>query len=179
MQTPTKRRNISCTWCSFFHARTCANRLVAAVQLDVCSLLHISRQCVSLRQDHVVEHVLSNYPAVMSELNNITRGPDGWTVRIVRVGEQHSKYFRFSESGIRKSLAAAKRWRDARLRELGKRQWHSGPRKRSSNNTSGTTGISKNVYGRWVATWQEEGVQRFKTFKTKKEAIAHRKKALG
>ena len=75
MQTPTKRRNISCTWCSFFHARTCANRLVAAVQLDVCSLLHISRQCVSLRQDHVVEHVLSNYPAVMSELNNILVAP--------------------------------------------------------------------------------------------------------
>ena len=106
---------------------------------------------------------------------NITRGPEGWSVRIVRQGEQHSKYFRFSDGGIRKSLALAKRWRDKQIRELGERQWRTGPRKRATNNTSGTAGISKNVYGRWVATWQEDGVQRFKTFKFKKEAIAHRK----
>lgn len=106
---------------------------------------------------------------------NITRGPEGWTVRIVRQGQQHSKYFRFSNGGIRKSLALAKKWRDKKIRELGQRQWRTGPRRKAINNTSGMTGVSKNVFGRWVATWQEDGVQRFRTFKTKKEAIAHRK----
>lgn len=111
----------------------------------------------------------------MKKLANITRGPDGWTVRIVRQGHQYSKYFRFSNGGIRKSLAEAQQWRDEQIAELGQRQWRKGPRKKATNNTSGVTGVSKNVYGRWVATWQEEGVQRFKTFRTKKDAIAHRK----
>lgn len=108
-------------------------------------------------------------------MTNISRDSAGWSVRIVRDGTQHSKYFRFSDGGIRASLARAKRWQDRQLRELGQRQWRKGPRKRATNNSSGVTGVSKNVYGRWVATWQEEGVQRFKTFKTKKEAVAHRK----
>lgn len=111
----------------------------------------------------------------MKKQMNITRGPEGWTVRIVREGQQHSKYFRFSDGGIRKSLANAQKWRDKKIKELGERQWRKGPRKRPTNNTSGVTGVSKNVYGRWVATWQEEGVQRFLTFKTKREAVAHRK----
>ena len=114
----------------------------------------------------------------MKKSQNITRGSDGWTVRIVREGTQHSKYFRFTDGGIRKSLTRAEKWRDKKLRELGERQWRKGPRKKALNNTSGITGISKNIYGRWVATWQEEGVQRFKTFKTRKEAIAHRKSML-
>ena len=114
----------------------------------------------------------------MSDQLNISRGQDGWTVRIVRDGEQHSKYFRFSNGGIRKSLEAAKKWRNRMLKKLGDRQWHSGPRKKSSNNTSGVTGVSANVYGRWVATWQEDGKQRFKTFRTKKEAIAFRKEKM-
>lgn len=109
----------------------------------------------------------------MSKLN-ITRDAAGWSVRIVRDGQQYSKYFRFSDGGVRNSLAKAKRWRDKKLAELGARTWRSGPRKKAINNTSGTVGVSKNVYGRWVATWQEEGRQRFKTFKTKKEAVAHR-----
>lgn len=111
----------------------------------------------------------------MSKHKNITRGEDGWTVRIVREGEQHSKYFRFSDGGIRKALEAAKKWRDKMLGKLGERQWKKGPRRKATNNTSGVTGVSKNPYGRWVATWQEEGRQRFKTFKTKKEAVAFRK----
>ena len=123
-------------------------------------------------------YIGSDYDDGMSRRANITREQRGWSVRIVRDGEQHSKYFRFSNGGIRASLARAQRWRDRKLRELGERQWRKGPRKRASNNTSGTTGISKNVYGRWVATWQEEGVQRFKTFKTKREAIAHRRTKL-
>lgn len=115
----------------------------------------------------------------MSKHDNISRDAAGWSVRIVRNGKQHSKYFRFSNGGIQTSLTRAKRWRDRKLRELGERQWKKGPRKRPTNNTSGITGVSKNVYGRWVATWQDDGVQRFKTFKTKKEAIAHRKEMLG
>lgn len=111
----------------------------------------------------------------MSKLTNISRDPAGWSVRIVRNGEQHSKYFRFTDGGVRASLDRAKRWRDKKLREVGQRQWRKGPRRRAVNNTSGTVGVSKNVYGRWVATWQEDGVQRFLTFRTKKEAVAHRK----
>ena len=114
----------------------------------------------------------------MSSQKNITRDAAGWSVRIVRNGQQHAKYFRFSDGGVRLALGRAKRWRDQKLREVGERQWRKGPRKKATNNTSGVTGISKNVYGRWVATWQEEGAQRFKTFKTKKEAIAHRKQML-
>jgi hypothetical protein len=114
----------------------------------------------------------------MSNLSNITRGSDGFSVRIVRNGQQHSKYFRFSEGGKRAALARAKRWRDEKLREVGQRQWRKGPRKKASNNTSGITGVSKNTYGRWVTTWHEDGRQRFKTFKTKREAIAHRKEKL-
>lgn len=116
--------------------------------------------------------------AMMSKMNNsknITRGPDGWTVRIVRNGQQHSKYFRFSDGGIRKGLARAQQWRNEQLEQLGQRQWRKGPRRKATNNTSGTTGVSKNVYGRWVATWQEEGLQKFKTFRTKKDALTHRK----
>ena len=94
----------------------------------------------------------------MNDLKNINRGSDGWTVRIVRDYQEYSKYFRFSDGGVAKALQKAKRWRNQKFRELGPRRWREGPRKRASNNTSGTTGVSKNVYGRWVATWQEEGV---------------------
>ena len=114
----------------------------------------------------------------MSKLKNISRDAAGWSVRIVRNGHQHSKYFRFSKGGVRKSLARAQRWRDDQIGKLGERKWRSGPRKKPTNNTSGTVGVSKNVYGRWVATWQEEGRQRFKTFKTKKAAIEHRESKL-
>ena len=122
--------------------------------------------------------VLSGKRTLMSDMKNITRGADGWTVRMVRDGEEYSKYFRFSDGGIRKSLAAAKKYRDKLNKKLGPRQWRKGPRKRPTNNTSGVTGVSKNVYGRWVATWQEDGKQRFKTFKTKKEAVAFRREQL-
>lgn len=111
----------------------------------------------------------------MKKETNINRGPDGWTVRMVRDGVEYSRYFRFSDGGIRKSLTAAKKYRNELTDELGNRQWHKGPRKKPSNNTSGVTGVSKNVYGRWVTTWQEEGRQRFKTFKTKRAAIEFRK----
>jgi len=112
----------------------------------------------------------------MAKLKNLDRGPQGWVVRIVRDGVAHTKYFRFSDGGVRKSREAALRWRSKKLRELGERQWHKGPRARASNNSSGVTGVSKNVYGRWVATWQENGKQRFKTFKMKREAVAFRKR---
>lgn len=128
-----------------------------------------------MRNDYVAWLATLSYLVCMSKLLNISRDEAGWSVRIVRDGEQHSKYFRFSNGGVRASLARAKKWRDKKLRELGQRQWRKGPRRKAINNTSGTVGVSRNVYGRWVATWQEDGVQRFLTFATKKEAIAHRK----
>ncbi len=110
----------------------------------------------------------------MNKMTNINRGPEGWLVRIVRDGEEHCRYFRFSKGGKTRSLTEARRWRDRQLKKLGPRQWKAGPRKKASNNTSGVTGVSKNKFGRWVATWQEDGYQRFKTFSTKREAVAHR-----
>lgn len=111
----------------------------------------------------------------MSKKLNISRGLQGWSVRIVRDGEEYSKYFRFSDGGVRKSLSNAVAYRDAIMEELGPRTWKKGPRRIAQNNTSGTTGVSKNKYGRWVASWQQEGVQRFKTFKSRRAAVAHRK----
>ena len=121
---------------------------------------------------------MSVYYEHMKDSLNITRDAAGWQVRIVRNGTQHSKYFRFSDGGVNAAFARAKKWRDEKFEELGPRKWRNGPRKKASNNTSGTVGVSRNVYGRWVATWQEDGRQRFKTFKTKREAIAHRKDCL-
>ncbi len=114
----------------------------------------------------------------MTKRTNISRSPLGWTVRIVRDGVEYSRYFRFSDGGVRKSLQAATRWRDDQLQELGERRWKTGPRSKARNNSSGVTGVSRNPYGRWVATWQEDGRQRFKTFATKREAVAHRKEQL-
>lgn len=107
---------------------------------------------------------------------NIRKEVAGWVVRFVRDGEEYSKYFRFSNGGVRKSKLLAERWRDEQLKKLGPRQWRKGPdRTKPSNNTSGTIGVSKNRYNRWVASWNEDGKQFFKTFRTKREAIAHRK----
>ena len=109
-------------------------------------------------------------------MQNIRREENGWVVRLVRDGEEYSKYFRFSNGGVRKALARAKRWRDKKFKELGERKWRTGPnRSKPVNNTSGTIGVSKNPYNRWVASWNEDGKQRFKTFRTKREAVAHRK----
>jgi len=106
---------------------------------------------------------------------NISQASQGFTVRFVRAGEETSKYFRFSDGGKKKALQRARIWREQQLKKLGPRQWKSGPRKKASNNSSGVTGVSKNLYGRWVASWQSEGRQQFKSFPTRKEAIAHRK----
>lgn len=113
----------------------------------------------------------------MKSMTNIRREEAGWVVRLVRDGQEYSKYFRFTNGGVRQSLIAARKWRDARLKKLGDRQWRQGPnRSKATNNTSGVIGVSRNTYGRWVATWNEDGQQRFKTFRTKREAVAHRKK---
>ncbi len=112
----------------------------------------------------------------MKNMLNIRKESNGWVVRFVRNGTEYSKYFRFSDGGVRKSMARAKQWRDEQLAKLGPRQWRRGPnRSKPTNNTSGIVGVSKNVYNRWVASWNEDGKQRFKTFRTKKEAVAHRK----
>jgi hypothetical protein len=68
---------------------------------------------------------------------NIRKELMGWVVRLARDGKEYSKYFRFSDGGIRKSLEQAKRlpierqcsqnWRIAnscisfKLREAGRR----------------------------------------------------------
>jgi len=112
----------------------------------------------------------------MKAMLNIRRETNGWVVRFVRGGVEYSKYFRFSNGGVRKALVAAKKWRDQQFKKLGPRQWKKGPnRGKPTNNTSGTIGVSKNVYNRWVASWNEDGKQRFKTFRPKREAAAHRK----
>ena len=121
-----------------------------------------------------------NPAAIMKDMTNIRRESQGWVVRFVRDGTQYSKYFRFTDGGIRKSQARAIAWRDAQHKKFGPRTWRTGPnRSRAVNNTSGTVGVSKNPYGRWVASWNEDGKQRFKTFKTKREAVAHRKEQTG
>lgn len=112
----------------------------------------------------------------MKPTTNIRKEPDGWQVRLVRGGVEYSKYFRFSDGGVRKSFQAARKYRDKVLKEVGERKWKKGPRKKATNNSSGVTGVSRNPYGRWVATWQEEGKQRFKTFGLKREAVAFRQK---
>tara|TARA_R110002111_G_scaffold137466_1_gene203263 strand:- start:410 stop:769 length:360 start_codon:yes stop_codon:yes gene_type:complete len=112
----------------------------------------------------------------MKRTQNIRRESDGWVVRLVRDGKEYSKYFRFTNGGIRKSFEMAKQWRDQQVALLGPRQWRRGPnRSKPTNNTSGTIGVSKNPYGRWVSSWNEDGKQRFKTFRTKREAVAFRK----
>ena len=112
----------------------------------------------------------------MKPTKNIRKEAAGWVVRIVRNGVEYSKYFRFSDGGVRASYKAAVEYRDKLLKRIGKRKWHSGPnRRRPVNNVSGVTGVSKNVYGRWVATWHENGKQHFKTFKLKREAVEFRK----
>lgn len=112
----------------------------------------------------------------MKKHKNIRREEAGWVVRLVRDGIEHSKYFRFTDGGIKKSFEKAKKWRDKMYRQHGERTWRTGPNfSKPTNNTSGVVGVSKNKYGRWVAAWNEEGKQYFKTFKTKREAIAHRK----
>ena len=117
-----------------------------------------------MRKKHVVANELPSYGMVMSKQLNISREAAGWSVRIVRDGTQHSKYFRFSEGGVRAALARAKQWRDAKLRELGKRTWRSGPRKKAVNNTSGTVGVSKKCLrplGRHVAGKRSSTLQDF------------------
>ena len=112
-------------------------------------------------------------------MQNIRKDENGWIVRFERKGQEYSKYFRFSNGGIRKALTMAKAWRDEQLVKLGPRKWKSGPNKaKPINNTSGIVGVSKNRYNRWVAAWKEDGIERFKTFRTKREAVSDRRKQI-
>lgn len=112
----------------------------------------------------------------MKPMTNIRRESAGWVVRLVRDGVEYSKYFRFTNGGVRGSLKLARAWRDKQFRRHGERTWREGPnRKKATNNTSGVIGVSKTPDGHWVASWNESGKQRFKRFRTKREAIAHRK----
>lgn len=113
----------------------------------------------------------------MKPTKNIRKEAGGWQVRLVRGGVEYSKYFRFTDGGKRVSFKEAVKYRDKILAKVGERKWRTGPdRKRPANNSSGVLGVSKNPFGRWVATWNEDGKQYFKTFKFKREAVEFRKK---
>ena len=113
----------------------------------------------------------------MKPTTNIRKEPAGWQVRLVRGGVEYSKYFRFSDGGRRASFKEAVKYRDKVLAKVGERKWRKGPnRKRPANNSSGVLGVSKNPFGRWVATWHEDSKQHFRTFRTKREAVEFRKK---
>jgi hypothetical protein len=115
---------------------------------------------------------------VIAKIANISRGTQGWTVRMVSDGIEYSRYFRFTDGGIRKSLASVKRWCEKLLRDVGERRRTTGPRKKAPNNSSRVNGVSRSKSSQWFAIWQEHCVQRFKAFATKRGAIAYRKQQL-
>jgi len=74
-----------------------------------------------------------------------------------------------SGGGVRKALAAARRWRKERLREIQNLIIEAGnPLKRMmSNNTSGITGVRRAPTA-WSATWVENGKQQHRSFAVEK-----------
>lgn len=105
----------------------------------------------------------------------------GYVVRIMRKGKLHGDYFSDIDYGSkRKSLIAAKKFRDdleAKLKGFTNKQK---AKRERSNNTSGVVGVryveetdkrwdSKPVYGYWVAQWSPaKGVRKTKRFSVEK-----------
>lgn len=79
----------------------------------------------------------------------------------------YQKVFTLS-GGERKALAAAKRWRKARLREVQASPEAQNPlKKMMKNNTSGITGVQRRKTA-WSATWVENGKQFHRSFAVEK-----------
>ncbi len=84
---------------------------------------------------------------------------------------EYQKVFGLS-GGERKALAAARRWRKERLREIQNSPEAQNPlKKMMKNNTSGITGVrrGKTAWSDvWSATWVENGKQFHRSFSTEK-----------
>ena len=84
---------------------------------------------------------------------------------------EYQKVFGLS-GGERKALAAARRWRKERLREIQNLPEAQNPlRKTQSNNKSGITGVrrGKTAWSEvWSATWTENGTQFHRSFSVEK-----------
>ncbi len=77
---------------------------------------------------------------------------------------EFQKVFSISGGGTRKALAAARRWRKERLREIQNSPEAANPlRKKQFNNTSGITGVRRGKTA-WSATWGEGGKQFHRSF---------------
>ena len=105
----------------------------------------------------------------------------GYLVRIMRRGKLHSEFFSFKDySGKRKTLAAARQYRDElehKLRGISSKKRAQTLR---ANNTSGVPGVrlvketdprwkSRPTYHCWVAQWSpRKGVRKTKRFSVEK-----------
>lgn len=81
--------------------------------------------------------------------------------------KEYQKVFTLT-GGKRKALAAARRWRKEKLREIQNSPEAANPLKRKqSNNTSGVTGVRR-AKTAWGATWVENGKQQHRSFAIEK-----------
>jgi len=109
----------------------------------------------------------------MPKYKNITM-PDslGYQVRVVRNGDEHSRYFSFAVwGGKKKALDAAVNWRDMMKARLGEPRRFEGE---ARNNSTGVRGVSKVIHEdkrrghsnlRYQVTWtKEDGKQAARTF---------------
>jgi hypothetical protein len=80
---------------------------------------------------------------------------------------EYQKVFTLT-GGKRKALAAARRWRKEKLREIQNSPEASNPLKRKqSNNKSGIAGVRRGKTA-WSATWVENGKQQHRSFAVEK-----------
>lgn len=81
---------------------------------------------------------------------------------------EFQKVFSIKEGGERKAIAAAKKWRKERLREIQSMPEAQNPlKKKMSNNTSGITGVQRRETA-WIATWVENGKEFHRSFAIEK-----------
>jgi len=77
---------------------------------------------------------------------------------------EYQKVFSIGQGGARKALAAARRWRKEKLREIQNSPEAQNPLKRmQSNNKSGISGVRR-AKTAWGATWVENGRQQHRSF---------------
>lgn len=116
----------------------------------------------------------------ISRIDRETTG-GGYLVRVMRKGKRATKFFPDNEyGGKRKSLVAAKEYRDQLERTMRGYTAKQLSQKQRSNNTSGIVGVrkvyetdyrweSEPTYGYWVAQWSpKKGVRRTKRFSIEK-----------